>query len=154
MCIRDRVEFVKGDIENLPLPSSTADHVISNCVINLSLQKGSVYQEAYRVLKPGGKLAVSDIVLERELPEVVKNSLTGHIACVSGAEKLDDYLGYIKQAGFREIKIETKATFPLELMMADPNVAELAKELSASLTREEINDITSSVSSISVTAIK
>jgi len=88
----ENIEFVKGDIEALPLEDQIADHIISNCVINLSLNKDKVYSEAYRVLRQGGKLSVSDIVLEKELPDFVKNSLAGHVACVSGAEKLEDYL--------------------------------------------------------------
>lgn len=148
------VEFLKGDIEALPLGDNLADHVISNCVINLSLNKDKVYQEAFRVLKKGGILSVSDIVLEKELPEVVKNSLAGHIACVSGAEKLDTYLNYVKQAGFKNIKVVSKSTFPLELMLTDPQVAKLAKEMNFNLNSEEAKDIASRVVSISLSASK
>lgn len=148
------VEFVKGDIEELPLEGHIADHVISNCVINLSLNKGDVFREAYRVLKKGGKLSISDIVLEKELPDFIKNSLTGHIACVSGAEKLEDYLQYVKDAGFRNIAIESKSEFPLELMLADPQVMKIAQEMNFNLNSEEAKDIASSVTSISLVAIK
>lgn len=150
----ENVEFIKGDIEQLPLQSEIADHIISNCVINLSLNKGAVYQEAFRVLKPGGRLSISDIVLEKELPDFVKNSLAGHIACVSGAEKLDDYLQYVKDAGFKDVKIETKTTFPLELMLTDPQVKRIAKEMNFNLNSEEAKDIASRVTSISLSAIK
>jgi len=141
------VEFVKGDIENLPLSDEIADHIISNCVINLSLHKDKVYQEAFRVLKKGGRLSVSDIVLEKELPD-------GHIACVSGAEKLDEYLKYLEDAGFSDIKIESKSDFPLELMLVDPQIAKIAKEMNFNLDSEEAKDIASRVKSISITAVK
>ena len=148
------VEFIKGDIEDLPLDDNLADHIISNCVINLSLNKGDVYKEAFRVLKRGGKLSVSDIVLEEELPDFIKNSLAGHIACVSGAEKLDTYLQYVKQAGFRDIKVEKKTNFPLELMLTDPQVVKIAKEMDYNLNSEEAKDLASRVSSISIIANK
>jgi len=148
------VEFVKGDIEELPLDASIADHIISNCVINLSLNKGAVYSEAYRVLKPGGKLSISDIVLERELPDFVKNSLAGHIACVSGAEKLEDYLQYVKDAGFKEVTIASQTEFPLEFMLTDPQVQRLAKEMNFDLNSEQAKDIASRVTSISLSAVK
>ena len=148
------VEFVKGDIEALPLESNIAEHVISNCVINLSLNKGAVFQEAYRVLKPGGKLAISDIVLEGELPDFVKNSLAGHVACVAGAEKLDVYLAYIQAAGFKAIKVESKKTFPLELMIADPMVQKIAKQMDFDLSSKEAKNIASLVSSITLSAVK
>ena len=131
-----------------------SNHVISNCVINLSLNKGSVFQEAYRVLKPGGKLAISDVVLESELPDFVKNSLAGHVACVAGAEKLDTYLGYVRAAGFKAIKVESKKTFPLELMLADPMVQKIAKQMNFDLSSEEAKDIAALVSSITLSAIK
>lgn len=148
------VQFVKGDIEALPLDNNIAHQVISNCVINLSLNKRAVFQEAYRVLKPGGKLAISDIVLEGELPDFVKNSLAGHVACVAGAEKLDVYLAYIQAAGFKEIKVESKKTFPLELMIADPMVQKIAKQMDFDLSSEDAKNIAALVSSITLSAVK
>ncbi|MEM1120984.1 MAG: arsenite methyltransferase [Bacteroidota bacterium] len=149
-----QVEFVKGDIEDLPLADGIADHVISNCVINLSLHKDKVYREAFRVLKNGGRLAVSDVVLEKELPDFVKNSLVGHVACVSGAEKIADYLRYVKEAGFEDIRIQSKSEFPLELMLADPQIAKIAATMDFNLDSEEAKDIASRVTSISLTATK
>lgn len=148
------VQFVKGDIEDLPLERNIADHVISNCVINLSLNKGSVFQEAYRVLKPGGRLAISDVVLESELPDFIKNSLAGHVACVAGAEKLDTYLQYVQAAGFKAIKIESKKNFPLELMLADPMIQKIAKQMDFDVSSEEAKNIAALVSSITLSAIK
>lgn len=148
------VEFIKGDIEKLPLEDNVADHIISNCVINLSLNKGEVFKEAYRVLKNDGILAISDIVLTKELPDFIKNSLPAHIACLSGAEKVEDYLEYVNEAGFKEIEIESKNEFPLELMLADPQIKKLAEELNFSLDSQEAKDITSSVVSISLRAKK
>lgn len=148
------VEFIKGDIEELPLDDGMADHVISNCVINLSLNKDKVYTEAYRVLKDGGKLSISDIVLERELPDFVKDSLAGHIACVSGAEKLENYLQYVKNAGFVNVTIESKSNFPLELMLTDPQIMKIAQEMNFNLDSAEAIDIASRVSSISLSASK
>ena len=148
------VRFFKGDIEALPLDSNIADHVISNCVINLSLNKGAVFQEAYRVLKPGGKLAISDVVLEGELPDFVKNSLAGHVACVAGAEKIDAYLKYVTDAGFKAVTIESKKTFPLEIMLADPMVQQIAKQMDFDVSSEEAKEIGALVSSITLSAVK
>lgn len=99
------VEFRLGLIEDLPLENESIDVIISNCVINLSPQKPRVFAEAYRVLKPGGKLMVSDIVLSRELPEAVRNDALSYAACVSGAELQEEYVGMIEAAGFRDIQI-------------------------------------------------
>lgn len=150
----ENVEFIKGDIEQLPLKDGIANRVISNCVINLSLNKGAVYKEAYRVLKEDGRISISDIVLEKELPDFIKNSLAGHIACISGAEQLDSYIALIKDAGFKDVQIESKSEFPLELMLADPQVQKLAQEMSFSLESDEAKDIASRVKSISLTARK
>ena len=147
-------DFIKGDIEKLPLDNNIAEHVISNCVINLSLNKEDVFKEAYRVLKNDGNLSISDIVLKKELPDFIKNSLSGHIACVSGAEKVEDYLKYIKDAGFRDIKIEFKDEFPLELMLTDPQIMQLANEMNFNLDGKTAKDIASSVVSISLSAKK
>lgn len=148
------VRFIKGDIEKLPLDDEIADHVISNCVINLSLNKGDVFQEAYRVLKKDGTLSISDIVLKEELPDFIKTSLAGHIACVSGAEKIEEYLQYIHHVGFRDVQIESKSDFPLELMLADPQVRKLAEEMNFKLNSKETKDILARVVSISLSAKK
>ncbi len=148
------VEFLKGDIENLPLAANIADHVISNCVINLSSRKDLVFKEAYRVLKANGHLSVSDIVLKKDLPEMIKNSLAGHIACISGAAKLDTYLTYVRDAGFKDVKIEEEKAFPLELMISDPQIKKMAAEMDFDLNSEEAADLASRVVSISLTAIK
>ena len=101
----DNVDFRLGEIENLPVADGTVDAVISNCVINLSLDKARVLREAYRVLKPGGRVMVSDMVLTRELPENVRNSLAAYAGCVAGASLKEDYLATITKAGFESVEI-------------------------------------------------
>ncbi|MCI4668696.1 MAG: arsenite methyltransferase [Bacteroidia bacterium] len=148
------VRFIKGDIEQIPLENEIADHVISNCVINLSQHKAKVFREAYRILKPGGRLAVSDVLLETELPAIIKNSLGGHLACISGAEKIDQYLNYIKDAGFSRIEIVKKGEFPLELMLADPQLKQLAKELGINPTGRKAAKLAKKVKSVGIVAVK
>ncbi|MGD1889469.1 MAG: arsenite methyltransferase [Cyclobacteriaceae bacterium] len=148
------VKFIKGDIEELPLDDQVADYTISNCVINLSLNKQKVFNEAFRVLKSGGGLLVSDIVLEKELPDFLHNSLTGHIACISGTEKLNHYLQYVEDAGFSNVQVVDKKIFPLELVFTDPQVAKIATELNFTLDSAEAQDIASRISSISISADK
>ncbi|MEL6253862.1 MAG: arsenite methyltransferase [Bacteroidota bacterium] len=150
----ENVEFIKGDIEVLPIQEEVADHIISNCVINLSLNKAKVYQESYRVLKKGGRISISDIVLEADLPDFIKNSQVAHIACIAGAEKLDDYVGYVQEAGFQDIKIEGKQPFPLEVMLMDPQLQKLARELNFDINSQEARELASRVSSISLSAKK
>jgi SAM-dependent methyltransferase len=100
------VEFLRGEIENIPLPSETVDVIISNCVINLSADKAQVIREAYRVLNPGGRFAVSDVVLRGELPEAVQRSVGLWTGCVSGALHEDEYTRLLRSAGFTDISIE------------------------------------------------
>jgi arsenite methyltransferase len=107
----DNVEFRLGEIENLPVADNTIDVVISNCVINLSPDKTRVFEEAYRVLKPGGRLMVSDMVLTRELPEDVKNSLAAYAGCVAGASMKEDYLMNIANAGFENVEVLSEQSF-------------------------------------------
>jgi ubiquinone/menaquinone biosynthesis C-methylase UbiE len=99
------VDFRLGEIENLPVGDSSVDAVISNCVINLSPDKGRVFAEAYRALKPGGRMMVSDIVLTRELPEEIMNSVAAYAGCVAGASKKAEYLAKVKAAGFEDVEI-------------------------------------------------
>lgn len=102
------VEFREGLIEDLPVASESADVVISNCVINLSPDKGQVFREVFRVLKPGGRLAISDILLTKPLPPEVLQSVSALIACVAGAETEEVYLGHIRDAGFVDIEFERR----------------------------------------------
>lgn len=102
------VEFRLGEIENLPVADKNVDVIISNCVINLSPEKWKVYSEAFRVLKPGGRIAVSDIVLTATLPEELQNDLFLYTGCMAGASSLPDIEAYLSDAGFRDIRISPK----------------------------------------------
>lgn len=107
------VEFRPGEIENLPVKDNLVDVIISNCVINLSPDKEKVFKEAFRVLKPGGRVMVSDLVLVKELPDAVKGSVEAYVGCIAGAAKKEDYLRFIKAAGFHDIKVMAQDTYPV-----------------------------------------
>ena len=100
------VEFRLGEMEHMPLENGSADVIISNCVINLCPDKDAVFKEAWRVLKPGGRLCVSDIILKGELPSEIKESLDQWAGCIAGAIQLEDYLGKIRAAGFAHVKVD------------------------------------------------
>ena len=102
------VEFRLGEIENLPIADNTSDAVISNCVINLSPSKLQVYKEAHRVLKPGGRLAVADMVALRPLPDHLKNDLAAYTGCLAGAELIDRLKDWLGEAGFKQINIRVR----------------------------------------------
>jgi ubiquinone/menaquinone biosynthesis C-methylase UbiE len=104
----ENVEFRLGEIEHLPVADATADVIISNCVINLSPDKRSVIEEAFRVLKPGGRLAISDIVATQELPEDVRNDLALYSGCMAGATPIHELRKFLANAGFRDVRIEEK----------------------------------------------
>ncbi|MFQ5863875.1 MAG: arsenite methyltransferase [bacterium] len=146
------VEFRLGEIENLPVADNFADVVISNCVINLSPDKRRVFIEAFRVLKPGGRVMISDIVLTKELPDFIKNSIEAYIGCVSGAMLKDEYIEIIKQAGFQEIRIIDETSLPSETIDNDPTAQAFVKELR--IPSEKVREIASSVVSIKVAAFK
>ncbi|MBM3156239.1 MAG: arsenite methyltransferase [Chloroflexi bacterium] len=146
------VEFRLGEIENLPVADSSVDVVISNCVINLSTDKKRVFQEAFRALKPGGRLMVSDIVLLKELPDFVKNSVQAYVGCLSGAIMKDAYLKTMRAAGFREVKVLEESVFPIESMANDPTAHAIAKNSGTSLGK--VQDAISSVLSAKVSGVK
>lgn len=146
------VEFRLGEIENIPAADSSVDVVISNCVINLSPDKSRVFQEAFRVLKLGGRLMVSDIVLLKELPEFIRDSITAYVGCISGAMVKDDYIEAIKKAGFREVRIMDETFFPIEYIANDPTAKAIINKMN--IPSEEIKDIANSVLSIKVQGIK
>jgi len=112
----ENVEFRLGELEHLPVGDDTVDVVISNCVINLVPDKAQTFSEAFRVLKPGGRLMVSDIVLARPLPEWLLASKTAYSACVSGAELKDRYLSCIEDAGFEAITVAKETPFTIDLI--------------------------------------
>jgi SAM-dependent methyltransferase len=105
------VEFLRGEIEHIPLPDNSVEVVISNCVINLSGDKDQVLREAFRVLKPGGRLAVSDVVVRGEVPEVIRRSLELWAGCVAGAQSEEEYRGKLAQAGFGAINVEVTRVY-------------------------------------------
>jgi len=123
------VEFRLGEIENLPLDEGSVDTVISNCVINLSPDKSKVFSEAYRVLKPEGKLVVSDIVAERALPDGIKEDLEAWAGCVAGALEQNEYLERIRGAGFGDLQVVPNGEFHAE----DPESGETVRLLSVSV---------------------
>ena len=109
------VEFRLGEIENLPVEDETVDVIISNCVINLSPDKLKVFQEAHSVLKPSGRIMISDLVTEGELPEEVRKSFDAWAGCIAGALEKDDYLDKIKQAGFENIKVVSSKPYTIDI---------------------------------------
>jgi arsenite methyltransferase len=108
------VEFLKGEIEKIPLPDGSVDVVISNCVINLSADKDRVLREAFRVLRPGGRFAVSDVVVRGEVPEAVRRSMLLWVGCVAGALEESDYRARLLRAGFTDVSIEATRVYNIE----------------------------------------
>ncbi len=146
------IDFRQGDLENMPVADNYVDVVISNCVINLVPSKDRAFKEAFRVLKPGGRLAVSDVVLLRDLPEFVKRSTEAYIGCLAGAIMKDDYLNIIKAAGFMNIRIVDETAFPIESLVSESGgspIQDMPK-----LSQKQLRDLSESVSSIKVSASK
>jgi ubiquinone/menaquinone biosynthesis C-methylase UbiE len=146
------VEFRLGEIENLPVADNSVDIIISNCVINLAPDKKSVFKEAFRVLKPGGRLMVSDIVLNKELPENIKNSIEAYVGCIAGASLKREYLGAIETAGFQNVKVIEESSFPVDNVFSDPVAQEIFKSLN--LTPENAKELAGTIKSVKVSGIK
>jgi len=146
------VEFRLGEIENIPAADNSVDAIISNCVINLSPDKRGVFREAFRVLKPSGRLMVSDIVLLKELPGFIRKSVAAYVGCISGAMLKKDYLATIKQAGFQEIKVLDETLFPIDCITNDPTAKAVINKSQAN--KDDIKSFSNSVVSIKVQAIK
>ena len=108
------VEFLKGQIENIPLPENGVDVVISNCVINLSADKDRVLAEAYRVLRPGGRFAVSDVVVRGDVPPEIRRNIELWVGCVAGALKDSEYMSKLTAAGFEDVTIEPTRVYKVE----------------------------------------
>jgi len=146
------VEFRKGNIENLPLEDQSVDVILSNCVINLSPEKDRVYREAYRVLRPGGRMMVSDIVLEKPLPPAIERTIDAYIGCVGGASLRPIYLETIRAAGFREVRIERESNFGGSFSLDDPMVRQAAAD--NHLSDDEVRDVLGTITSLHIYARK
>lgn len=146
------MDFRQGELENMPVADNYIDLVISNCVINLVPNKVRAFKEAFRVLKPGGRLIVSDIVLNKELPDFVKSSTGAYIGCLSGAVMADEYQSAISKAGFEKVKVVDMSGFPVECLLRDADGRQLfdIPEISSG----QFADVAGSVSSIKVYAEK
>lgn len=146
------VEFRLGEIESLPIADNSVDATISNCVINLSPDKRKTFLEAFRVLKPGGRLMISDVVLLKKLPDFIKDSIEAYVGCLSGAIMKDEYIGIIKAAGFQKVRIIDETSFPIECMANDPTAKAIVENMK--IPRETLEKIANSIISIKVYGIK
>ena len=133
------VEFGLGEIENLPAADNIADVVISNCVINLSTDKARVFTEIFRVLKRGGRIMVSDIVMLKPLPPAIKHSTAAYIGCIAGAALKEEYLEVIKAAGFKEVEIMDEAPLSIGYTSDDPSISyDMLKQVAAAVASIEV----------------
>jgi len=151
----DNIDFRLGEIENLPVANDSVDLIISNCVINLSPNKERVFNEAFRVLKPGGRVMVSDIVLLKELPDEIKENTEAYTGCISGAIMKDQYLGLIKKAGFQDVEImEENSYSTIDFLLDDPTFKATLEEQGRNI--EEMRKLDEYIynASIKVKAIK
>jgi len=146
------VEFRLGEIEKLPVEDNSIDVIISNCVINLSPEKQRVFEEAFRVLKPGGRLMVSDLVLAKELPKIIKESIEAYVGCLAGTARKEDYLRLIKQSGFQNIKIISQTSYPIEAMANDATAKAVIN--SAVIKEKDVRRLEDAVVSIRISATK
>jgi SAM-dependent methyltransferase len=146
------VEFRRGEIEKLPAQNNSVDVIISNCVINLSPDKKEVFKEAFRVLKPGGRLMISDIVLKKELPDYIKESIEAYVGCISGAMLKSEYLDLIKEVGFQDVEIITETPFSTDLITNDPTAHTIIENLQIPL--EQAKEAIGPILSINVKGLK
>jgi arsenite methyltransferase len=148
----ENVEFRLGEIENLPVADGTVDAIISNCVINLSPDKARVFQEAFRVLKPGGRLMVSDIVLTGKLPAALMDSAASYVHCIAGASMKDDYLDTMKRARFQDIEIVGELSIPADTVSDDPIIKSIVED--SGVAQSDLALAARSIKSIKVHAVK
>jgi SAM-dependent methyltransferase len=127
----ENVKFLKGHIESIPLPDNSVDVLISNCVINLSADKDAVLREAFRVLKPGGRFAVSDVVVDGEIPDAVRSDMMAYVGCVAGALERGDYVRRLQAAGFVDAEVVPTRRYTFADLEATDCSAQAVRSLSA-----------------------
>lgn len=146
------IEFRLGEIENLPVADNSVDVILSNCVINLSTDKPRVFREAFRVLRPGGRMMISDLALKKPLPQAIQKSIEAYVACIAGALVKNDYLSAIREAGFKDVTVVSEKAFPAEFLLEDSLAPEIIKKLK--VPQKELMEHVSSVLSLNVSAFK
>lgn len=146
------VEFRLGEIEHLPVADNSVDVIISNCVINLSPDKAQVFREAFRVLKPGGRLMISDIVTLKPLPQSLQQSVAAYVGCVAGAMNKPEYLDTVRSAGFKNVTIVKETSFSLDCVSNDPAARAILGDARNTGTLEK--EVEGRLASILVNAIK
>lgn len=146
------VEFRLGEIEHLPVADNSVDAIISNCVINLVPDKQAVFNDSFRILKPGGRMMVSDIVLKHDLSDSLRQSAGALVGCVAGAVLKDNYLEAVRNAGFKDVEVMEQKAFPIAAVSCDADGCSLADSMG--LSPGEIQEAADSVLSISVCAYK
>ncbi len=146
------VEFRLGDIEGLPASDNSVNAVISNCVVNLAPDKKKVFVETFRVLQPGGRLMISDIVLLKKLPDFIMDSISSYVGCIAGALMKEEYISAIKSAGFKEVRIIDETSFHFEGMTNDPVTKAVIENLK--ISPEKAKEVAGSVISIKVHGVK
>jgi SAM-dependent methyltransferase len=148
----ENVEFRLGEIEHLPVADESADVIISNCVINLAPDKEQVFREAYRVLKPGGRLMISDTVLLQPLPDEVRQSVSAYVGCLSGAIDKQTYLDLVRRAGFEDVAIQKESPISVDCMTNDPTAQAIVKE--TGIPPEMVERVGEFIASIQLSATK
>jgi SAM-dependent methyltransferase len=146
------VEFRLGEIEHLPVADASVDVIISNCVVNLSTDKQGVFDEAFRVLKGGGRLMVSDLVLEGPLPERIAKSIEAYVGCISGAIPIDEFISGLRKAGLSDVEVRERSPYPFEISLTDPGTKRMF--CGVDLARDDLDLLRSSVVSAKITARK
>lgn len=146
------VEFRLGEIEHLPVEDESVDAIISNCVVNLVPDKAQVFRDAFRVLRPGGRLSVSDIVVLGDIPLAIRDSAEAYVSCLAGAVRRDHYLELIEEAGFGDIQVTESKSFSIDDVAAQDLVQEFARQTGA--TAEELASAAALFQSVRVQARK
>lgn len=146
------VEFRLGEIENLPVADNSVDLIISNCVVNLSEDKPRVLKEAYRTLKPGGRVMISDLVLDGKLPANIREMVAAYVGCFSGAISKDEYVNIMNNAGFKDIQVVEESAIDFSELANDPSANKISNDLGLDI--EQLKEIAKNIKSAKISAIK